>query len=87
MGAIPPLTGVAENMITDPWQTLLLFALIVIPAGNVRPTFMVIAFDKKGLPNMHGALEVSIHVTKSPFTGIYENTAEFVPAFVPLTIH
>jgi hypothetical protein len=54
----------------DPGQNGLADAEMVIPAGSVAFTTMVMAFDVAGLLDVQTVLdEVRMHVTISPFTG------------------
>src|SRR5512133_3656185 len=48
---------------------------------------MVTGFEVAGLPEAHRTLDVSSHVTTSPLTGTYVNSALLVPAFTLLTFH
>ncbi len=43
---------------------------MVTLAGNDELTDMVTDDDVAGLPLTHDALDVSLHVTASPFTGV-----------------
>ena len=71
---VPEHTGLAET----PIDTL---------TGRFGFTVMVTVLDVAGLPVAQVALDVSMHVTASLFTGTYVNEALFVPALVPLTFH
>lgn len=68
-GEAPPLTGTAVIVIVNPGQKGLADAAMVIPAGRLVFTAMVIGFDKAGSPVMHVSEDASKHVTTSPFTG------------------
>jgi hypothetical protein len=44
-------------------------------------------FDVAGLPVLHASLDVSTHVTTSPFKGVYMYVLLLVPTFTLLTFH
>ena len=68
-GVNPPLVGVAVNVTGVAEQTGLAEATIETLTGNELFTVMVMEFEVAGLPVGQVALEVSIHVTTSLFTG------------------
>jgi hypothetical protein len=69
-GVGPPLIGVAEKVTDDPGQNGLDDATMETPARRLLFWIMVIIFDVAGFPVGQAMLEVRIHNTKSPDTGI-----------------
>ena len=74
MTDVPAQTGFAEGEM----ETL---------TGNNGVTVIVTVLDVAGLPVGQTTLEVSMHVTTSLLTGIYEKVELLVPAFTPFTFH
>ena len=91
MGVVPPLVGVAVNVILVPAQIAPDgLAVMLTLAANIGLTVIVIEFDVAGLPVKHGlALLVMIHVITLPFAKDDEEYVVFVapPIFVPLFCH
>ena len=84
---MPPLVGVAVKVTDVPEHTGLADAAIDTLTGTVGSTVIVTVLDVAGLPVAQVLFEVSIQVTASVFTGIYENVELLVPAFTPFTFH
>ncbi len=55
--------------------------------GAARSTTIVMAFDVAGFPEGQDMFDVRIHLTISPFAGVYVYVLLFGPAFTPLTCH
>ena len=68
-GVSPPLTGVAVKVTDVPAQTGFEEAAMETPTGSTGVTAMVTVLEVAGLPVMHVAFDVRIHVTWSLFTG------------------
>ena len=68
-GRIPPLTGVAVKVTKVPAQTWLTEGTIETLAGNSGLTVINTTLDMAGLPVAQVALEVSLHLIKSPSAG------------------
>jgi hypothetical protein len=58
-GDVPPLTGVAVNVILVPAQTSLPEAVMLTLTGNGVVTVIVIALDVAGFPEGHEMLDVN----------------------------
>lgn len=89
-GALPPLVGVAVNVIDAPAQVGLepVVSAILTAGADGVVTVIVIALDVAGLPNTPLWFEVITHVTTSPDAKVEElYVAELVPTFVPFTFH
>ena len=54
------------------WQKGLTAAAIAMLAGNAELTVMVTELEVAGFPLAQLLFDVSLHVTISPFAGIYE---------------
>ena len=67
---MPWFTGKELNVTEVPVQTVLPVDVIEMLTGWFGLTIMVTVFEMAGLPLAHGALEVNVQVTWSPFTGI-----------------
>ena len=65
------MPGVAVYVTVVPGQNGFEEATIVIPAGMVAFTNMVIGFDCVGFPEVQVSEDASEQVTTSPFNGIY----------------
>ena len=68
---MPPFVGVAVNVTELPGQKGFVDAAMVIPAGRLALTIMVIKFDVAGLPVGQEMLEVRMQDTRSPDAGLY----------------
>jgi len=55
-----------------PVQTVVASAVMETLTGNELSTVMIMELEVAGLPVAQVALEVRIHVTTSPFAGVYE---------------
>lgn len=86
-GEIPPFKGVVVKDTRVPTQAGFCEAATVTLTGRFGLTIIAIPFDVAGLPEVQAKLEVSTHVTRSPFRGIYVKTGESVPAMIPLIFH
>jgi len=86
-GVDPPFTGKAVNVTVVPAQTVFADEDMVTPIGTIGLTIMVMVLEFTGLFVVHVMLEVSKHVTWSPFNGIYENTEVLVPELAPFIFH
>ena len=69
-GVVPPFTGVAVNVTSDPGQKGFDDAAIVTPAGRLEFTIMVMEFEVAGFPAVQFSDEVRIQVTISPPDGL-----------------
>ena len=83
------MVGVAVKVTLVPEQIVPVgFAAMLTLTGKFGFTVIVILFDVAGLPVAHVLLDVSTHVTTSPFANVVlVNEELFVPAFVPLIFH
>jgi len=70
-----------------PEQTVLPVDEIEMLTGWFGLTIIVTVFEVAGFPLAQGALEVSLQVTRSPLSGVYENEGELVPEMTPFTFH
>lgn len=84
---MPPLVGVAVKLTWFPEQAGFEEAAIETLTGILELTTMVTALDVAGLPVAQVAFEVSMQVTTSLLTGVYENRELFVPAGLLFTFH
>ena len=87
-GVVTPLVGVAVKVTEAPEQIGLADGAILTLTGRFVLTIIVIVLDVAGLPVAHVALEVRMHVTRSPFARaelVY--VLLFVPTFPPLSFH
>jgi hypothetical protein len=87
IGFVPPLMGVAVNVTGNPLQEGLLEAETFTLTDNTGMTAIVIEPEVAGLPVAQRALEVSSHLTISPFTGVNEKFGELLPTNRLLTFH
>ena len=80
--------ALAVNITELPWHTGLADAEIEILTGIGEAETMGMTFEVTGFPPLRQVeLEVSIHFTKSPLTGLLLKTGLFVPTGIPLTFH
>jgi hypothetical protein len=86
-GLLPPLTGVAVYVTGIPAQAISGFGEIVTETGSELLTNIVIVFEIAGFVVVHVMSEVRLHVTASPFNGMYEKVGVFAPLFIPFTFH
>ena len=87
---LPPLVGVAVNVIFEPIHTIsageaIIFTLAETPGF----TEIVILFDVAGEPVAQKRLDVIIHVIASPLVSVEEVKVEFVAPviFAPFFFH
>ena len=69
IGEVPPFAGTAVNVTGVPEQTGLAEAVTVTPAGVFVLSCISNGFDVTVFGSEHHRLEVTLQVTKSPFTG------------------
>src|ERR1017187_3302458 len=70
-GETPPFVGVAVKVTLVPEQTVLeVFAAILTEGVTLPVTLIVTVFELAVDDVIHAALEVRIHVTRSPFTNV-----------------
>ena len=81
------MVGVAVKVTDVPEQTGLADAEIDRLTGKFGFTVMVTALLVAGLPVAQVAFEVSMQVTTSLVTGVYEYVVLLLPTFDPLTFH
>ena len=80
--------GVAVKVTNVPSQTVSAVAEIPTLTGRFGFTNIVIVLEVAGLLEMQTVSdEVRMHVTKSPFDGVYVKPVVFVPVLMPLTCH
>lgn len=86
-GVVPPLVGVAVNVMLVPAQIVLVPAMETL-TGRFGFTVMLMVFEVAGLPVGQVALEVTTQVTAFPFARVVEvKVLEFVPTFPPFIFH
>jgi hypothetical protein len=69
-GKVPPFTGVAVNVSVVPMHTGFDDAVIETLTGSGLFTVIVIELEVAGFPVAQGRLEVIIHLTTFPLTGV-----------------
>ena len=77
----------ALNVTGFPSHTGLAEAEILTLTGSHGLTVRVIPAEVAGLPEVQLRLDVSVQVTTSLFTGVYENVPMFEPMFALFTFH
>jgi hypothetical protein len=87
-GTVPPFTVAEVKVTCVPEHTVIADAEVVILTGSSGFTVIVRPFERAGEPEGHRLFEVTVQVTRSPFTAGYEKRAFVAPgALNPFTFH